>query len=113
MYIVESLVLIYLVVTGQEYIFGGDTQYVPFRQNQNQFINPSNIIPFRQSPTGFEPIDSSSGFLQTDLHTSDLPVHLQHTLPQYRFSSTPSSPNNVSGDFHHQTEKKLLFSVLE
>lgn len=93
--IAQDLYQFIFLLSVQDYIFTGaaDTPYVPFQQNQ--YINPSDIIPFRQSPAGFQTIDPSSGYLHPDLQTSDLPAHLQHTLPQYRFS-TPSPINNVS-----------------
>lgn len=87
---------IFLSFTGQQFIFTGPAAppYNPFQQN-TQFANPSEIIPFRQTSAGFQQIDDSSGYLHPDLQTSDLPSHLQQTLPQYRFS-TPSPTNNVS-----------------
>lgn len=64
-----------MCVLGQDYIITGpaDTQYIPnYRQNPD-------FNPFRPN---FQQIDSY--LPQRDLQTSDLPYHLQQTLPQYR-----------------------------
>lgn len=90
-------------LTGQDYIYTGQPDgggFIPYQQNHNQYINPSEIIPFRQAPAGFQPLDPPEGgsYLHPDLQTSDLPVHLRQSLPQYRFPSTPRTeqPINVS-----------------
>ncbi|XP_074038860.1 uncharacterized protein isoform X2 [Leptinotarsa decemlineata] len=80
---------------GQDYVFTGQagSPFYPLQRNQNQYINPSEIVPFQQSP--FRTLDSHSSYLQSrDLQTSDLPIHLQNTLPQYR---TPR-PSQILND---------------
>ncbi|KAG5896150.1 hypothetical protein JTB14_015853 [Gonioctena quinquepunctata] len=101
----------------QDYIFSSQANapFNPFQQNRNHYINPSEIIPYRQSPVSFESLDppssfQPSSFLQSsDLQTSDIPAHLQQTLPQYRY--TTSSPqilnfqdDNVYNQFPFQNQ---------
>lgn len=45
---------------------------------QNEYVNPQDISAFPHTSPGFS--------YEPDLDTSDLPSHLQQTLPQYRFS---------------------------
>ncbi|CAH1114422.1 unnamed protein product, partial [Psylliodes chrysocephalus] len=85
----------------QDYIYTGQPDgggFIPYQQNHNQYINPSEIIPFRQAPAGFQPLDPPEGgsYLHPDLQTSDLPVHLRQSLPQYRFPSTPRTEQPIN-----------------
>lgn len=61
--------------------FFSDTNYF-FTEPQAQYIakHTQDTPPFRQSSPGF------SYEIQSDLDTSDVPIHLRRTLPKYRFT---------------------------
>ncbi|GJQ88589.1 hypothetical protein Trydic_g21734, partial [Trypoxylus dichotomus] len=87
----------------------------PFQQNRNDYSAHDDIRPFHhQSQPSFLPIDP---YFQGDLQTSELPLHLQQTLPQYRLSGISLTTSEPSGfrlqsedEFHHQTHHEPQFS---
>ncbi|XP_060524656.1 uncharacterized protein LOC132701041 [Cylas formicarius] len=80
---------------GQEYLLTAPVNEY-FTQNQPDFANPSQVIPFQQS-SGLHPISNSFSppqtFYSRDLQTSDLPLTLQQNLPQYRHDPVQNQPS--------------------
>ncbi|KAK9880412.1 hypothetical protein WA026_010291 [Henosepilachna vigintioctopunctata] len=75
---------------GQQYIL--DPQF-HFPAPQDDFYNNQNKpLQFQNQFTGYSPLDSY--LPQRDLQTSDLPFHLQKTLPQYRFTTKEQLPKS-------------------
>lgn len=74
-------------------------RFIPNYQ-QNEYVNPQDISAFPHTSPGFS--------YEPDLDTSDLPSHLQQTLPQYRFSGQsfttkePKYQNNPEFAFTYQ-----------
>ncbi|KRT81635.1 hypothetical protein AMK59_6038, partial [Oryctes borbonicus] len=85
-----------------------------FQQNRNDYNVHDDIRPFHhQSQPSFLPIDP---YFQSDLQTSELPLHLQQTLPQYRLSGLSLTTNEPSGfriqpetAFRDQTHQSAQF----
>ncbi|KAF5308399.1 hypothetical protein FQR65_LT06220 [Abscondita terminalis] len=66
----------------QNYFFTGSQRFPhSYQQTANGFIDTQH--PFSNSPSTFGTFRDSSFVPNTDLDTSDLPSHLQRTLPQY------------------------------
>ncbi|XP_044262202.1 mucin-5AC [Tribolium madens] len=86
-------------IAGQEYVITGpaDTQFIPnYRQNPD-------FNPFRPN---FQQIDS---YLPRDLQTSDLPYHLQQTLPQYRVTTKTPPRYSYQPQFDYRSSQPAPF----
>lgn len=70
------------MVSGQKYLLGEpDTD--DYFSDQDEFTNPA--APFDQSSL----LSNGDYYIRRDLETSEIPVHLQETLPQYQQHSIP------------------------
>ncbi|XP_045468776.1 uncharacterized protein LOC123676696 [Harmonia axyridis] len=87
-------ILILLVLWGldssqaQQYILDPRFHFQP----QDDYYNQNKQIQYQQNFPGFSSFDPY--LPQRDLQTSDVPAHLQKTLPQYRFSSKEQISKN-------------------
>lgn len=89
----------FLSFADQPFVFPGTS---PHGFLQNTFVN-QNPQEYRQTPNPFQQVDS---YLPRDLQTSELPIHLQQTLPQYRFPSNgakPFEPSKIEYSYHTGT----------